>query len=402
MLFKPFRFLFLIGFITLNGCGGGGGGSDDTAPVRTGYFIDSAVQGLHYETDSLQGTTDEEGAFRYRAGEAVDFYVGDVFLGSAQGAEIVTPVSLVNGAKDETHFTVKNIARFLISLDDDGDAYNGIKITTEVSDALAGVTDIHFAGTDFDTNTQLILDDLALTLVTPEEAALHLQDSLLTLYWGFYSGTYTVQGGGSWEVFIDLDGVAEITITPNNGDPISLTINISTSGQITDGAGGSFNGTVTVDGTISGSITIAEGVTIDFQGSVTPDNSDGSVVDEDGQFGFLNVIGLGITFEAHTASNAGGVITWTNLSRQGVETGSLGVVVSETGALVSATFVTANSFSQEVWSYHTVCGVDPCGGFSVDSVNREVTFSDFSMPPSVGIEGNSATESVSLSGTLKY
>lgn len=42
--------------------------------VHTGYFIDSPVTGLYYQTSSeLSGTTNK-GAFNYRSGDVVRFF----------------------------------------------------------------------------------------------------------------------------------------------------------------------------------------------------------------------------------------------------------------------------------------------------------------------------------------
>lgn len=42
--------------------------------IQTGYFIDSPVSGLYYQTSSnLSGRTDK-GSFQYRAGDVVSFF----------------------------------------------------------------------------------------------------------------------------------------------------------------------------------------------------------------------------------------------------------------------------------------------------------------------------------------
>ena len=63
--------------LLLGGCGGGGNSSNAVVPgvepVLTGYFTDSAVEGLTYKTDTQSGVTDLNGAFTYQAGETVVF-----------------------------------------------------------------------------------------------------------------------------------------------------------------------------------------------------------------------------------------------------------------------------------------------------------------------------------------
>ncbi|MFZ1983186.1 MAG: hypothetical protein WAU91_02160, partial [Desulfatitalea sp.] len=62
--------------------------------LRTGYFIDGPVQGLAYRTATQNGETGADGAFTYQPGEAVDFYVGDILIGQAAGADALSPFDL--------------------------------------------------------------------------------------------------------------------------------------------------------------------------------------------------------------------------------------------------------------------------------------------------------------------
>ena len=70
----------------LSACGGGGGGgesssSTDNSSVRTGSFIDSAVEGLRYSTPTRSGLTNALGEFKYLDGEQVTFQIGGTVLG---------------------------------------------------------------------------------------------------------------------------------------------------------------------------------------------------------------------------------------------------------------------------------------------------------------------------------
>ncbi len=70
------RIFALMGLICLmlTGCSSS---SDDPAPlasVEEGVFKDSVVSGLQYQTDTLSGTTDSGGKFKYRKGEKVNFF----------------------------------------------------------------------------------------------------------------------------------------------------------------------------------------------------------------------------------------------------------------------------------------------------------------------------------------
>ncbi|MFA7425249.1 MAG: Ig-like domain-containing protein, partial [Desulfosarcinaceae bacterium] len=154
-------FLFLICAISLMvSCGGGGGDDETPAPSPTpstssptpsailqGLFKDSAVEGLYYQTPSLTGQTNNAGEFKYRDGEQVSFFVGDlngIKLGQAVvnasdngGKTVITPIDIVSGAMDVTNPSVTNIARFLQSLDEDGDLDNGIRINDECQSRIA-------------------------------------------------------------------------------------------------------------------------------------------------------------------------------------------------------------------------------------------------------------------------
>lgn len=193
----------------LAGCGGGGGSSTETTGdsgdgegggiVSTGVFIDSAVQGLRFATASQEGTTDAEGTFQFAPGETVQFFVGDILLGQAVGADIVTPIDLVPGAANELHPTVTNVARFLQTLDDDADLSNGIQILPVTAGLAAGKSaNFEQPILDFgnDGAIQILVSELtaatsagARTLVPAEDAQSHLNASVLALLEGTWAGT---------------------------------------------------------------------------------------------------------------------------------------------------------------------------------------------------------------------
>ena len=119
--------------VLLVGCGGGGSSATDS--TATGYFIDSAVQNVYYETNSsLNGYTDEYGRFYYNKGDKVKFSIGKLILGEttplADG--LVTPATLA-----ESNDTVTLMLQVLQSLDSDGNATNGITIEPSVVNDLS-------------------------------------------------------------------------------------------------------------------------------------------------------------------------------------------------------------------------------------------------------------------------
>jgi len=124
--------ILFLGLVFLNACSSGG-------EVQTGVFVDSVVEGITYQTQTLSGTTNSKGQFNYYPNEIVTFSVGGVALGSSVGRGVITPVNLVAGATDVTNQAVTNICVFLQTLDEDGDLNNGIKIN-EKTRTIVGAT----------------------------------------------------------------------------------------------------------------------------------------------------------------------------------------------------------------------------------------------------------------------
>ncbi|MBU0675449.1 MAG: hypothetical protein KJ950_12460 [Proteobacteria bacterium] len=105
----------------------------------SGIFLDSPVEGLQYETPTIQGTTDSQGHFSYHEGEVIHFHVGDIDLGQTNGQEIITPMHLADGVMDQNNPTAGNMLVFLQTLDADGDPTNGILITPGMQQDAMGV-----------------------------------------------------------------------------------------------------------------------------------------------------------------------------------------------------------------------------------------------------------------------
>ena len=188
--------------ITLTACGGGGSSSPTVATVSQGVLIDSAVEGVYFETKSQSGFTNSSGAFNYQTGEIVNFFIGDILLGSTTGATMVTPIDFVAGASDETNPQVINILRFVQSLDSDSNPANGIHITAATSVALTGQTlDFSLAEASFETAFNSISGAVlgGLSLVSVADAQAHFVSSV-----DFLDGTPTTPG--------DLDGDGDVDV----------------------------------------------------------------------------------------------------------------------------------------------------------------------------------------------
>lgn len=133
-IFNRFGLVIVVSLaLGLTGCGGGGGGTtatttDPTTDILSGVFLDSAVQGLKYVTDTLTGTTDVNGTFQYRDGEVVEFYLNEALIGRALGKAVITPIDFSPQSPNENPEETINALRLLQTLDTDSDPTNGIKL----------------------------------------------------------------------------------------------------------------------------------------------------------------------------------------------------------------------------------------------------------------------------------
>ena len=141
--FPLFFLIFLLGSCSgqkgssSSSSGGSSNSSGDTSPtILTGQFLDSAVEGIDFLSGSQQGTTDNSGSFSSEDGKNVRFSIGSVIIGEGTGASSMTPVDLISGG-DLNHRAVINIARFLQTLDADGDPSNGINISSEMRSVIS-------------------------------------------------------------------------------------------------------------------------------------------------------------------------------------------------------------------------------------------------------------------------
>ncbi|MCB1934631.1 MAG: adhesin [Nitrosomonas sp.] len=131
--------------VGLTACGGdggmsGGGGSGAATVARvlptgsaTGVLMNSRVSGVSYSASSgKKGITNEEGHFDFNYGDTVEFKLGGLTLGKVKGMPVITPMDLAEGDENKLF----NLLVLLQSLDEDGDASNGITITEEAAAAV--------------------------------------------------------------------------------------------------------------------------------------------------------------------------------------------------------------------------------------------------------------------------
>ena len=460
--------LHLTALVLLVACGGGdggGGSGGNPTPVNnkvelTGQFVDSAVAGLKYITSSgLTGATDGTGAFSYKDGDSVSFYLGDILLGEAAGAPLITPVDLVAGATDETNSTVMNIAALLQTLDEDSDPSTGITISGAVFMAAKGKS-INFNAVDFATEINNFLNAVfAVVGSTPPtpvlgaDAALHLSASLLCGRAGNYAVTYTGDDSGNISFMANPDGSISGTgksTTSSESPTFTLSGIFTSNGKseiTTTSAGLEFSGTVSLDGTVSGlwkntvSSTSGEytgNKTSDLTPDCTPANDTGSgTTTEPGtgtgtgtgsdpttstgssDFGSLTIAGdasfnrnfseiFSGTKAIATLTGGSGTLFWNEIDSAGIIGAgrALEIVVIDgipREIVMSGTKIVVISGADQSWSYGLNCtSSDACTNVTLNTDTHEVTFASLVLKVITADESNLATADITLNGVLTY
>lgn len=156
--------------------------SKNAIPASIGMFIDSPVQGLHYDTATQHGETDASGRFLYLPGESVSFSLGNITFAATTAQPIVTPLDIA-GTANASDQRVSNMLVLLQSLDADGVASNGITIPANAS-ALApsgvrfDVTPTAFRANGAMTDFIARVTSPSRILVSEADARTHFQDGL--------------------------------------------------------------------------------------------------------------------------------------------------------------------------------------------------------------------------------
>ena len=157
---------------------------DDVLGVIVGAtVIDGVVAGMNFTTSSgLSGSTDMQGRFQYSLNDSVTFSIGNVVLGTVSAASAMADGKLFLqeiagvGLENITDDYVEKLAIFLQTLDNDGDAYNGIVITDEMH-ALFSDDNFDLEAITKEELVQLLLDN-GLTPVDEDEAIQHVKDMI--------------------------------------------------------------------------------------------------------------------------------------------------------------------------------------------------------------------------------
>lgn len=233
--------------LVLVACGGSGGcagttilgvvasgsctSTGNSAPtVATGYFIDSAVQGLKYVSGGQSGVTGLDGGFKYEVGQSITFSIGGVNLGTvAKAGAYITPVDLVSGGSI-TNQQVINITSFLMSLDTNRDPMDGIQISPALQTAAGAwsQTNLSFEKSYNEFSTQ-VSNLTGLTLPTQAAAAAHLTSTLRCVQSGIFTGTFSGGESGNFGYYSDavtgmISGAYTGTVSGigSGAEPVSL------------------------------------------------------------------------------------------------------------------------------------------------------------------------------------
>ena len=162
-----------------SGCGSSSSSTAETtdssvvSEKATGYYVDAAVEGVHYKCGSLEGNTTETGEFSYETHRGCHFSLGDVTLREVNASVLCehNMTILEDDAK---------VARMLQSFDTDGNTTNGIQLSDEVT-AVLTENNIDEVPSD-DAELAALLYELKIkvdrfdgTIVSDEDASEHLE-----------------------------------------------------------------------------------------------------------------------------------------------------------------------------------------------------------------------------------
>jgi len=142
--------------------------NEKTTAKPTAKYVDAPIEGVHYECGSESGETNSLGEFHFEEGKSCTFSIRGTILRKVAKGMIVSGAVVV-----EDNLVV---ARFLQTLDIDGDPSNGITISPKVVKALDGKLEIPDTKAEYDELVKK-LEIAGVTVkhvVTEEEAEDHL------------------------------------------------------------------------------------------------------------------------------------------------------------------------------------------------------------------------------------
>lgn len=151
-------------------------------PTLVGVVIDSPIINIRYVTDTQSGSTNPDGQFNYQPGDIIVFKIGDIELPPVTAGPLVT-LRDIAGTNSYLDPKLINMARFIQSLDSDGDPANGITISEQAHLAAAGIT-LDFSADDFDAQANPIIaasGGVNVELISADVAIANLDNSMMYL-----------------------------------------------------------------------------------------------------------------------------------------------------------------------------------------------------------------------------
>lgn len=238
--------------------------------VLTGVLIDSPVEGVTFNTETQSGKTNSRGEFEYISGELVNFSIGDTMFPVVTAEPRITPIEL-SASAENPGATAINIARFLQTLDVDGNPDNGIVIPNGAPAASFAI-DFDQPIAEFESDSSVVnmvsnSGSVNVTLIDESLAIMHVQESLdidlsegespdvilsndLTeTSFGGLTGSvinFELEDGGFFDFdIIDMEATIEVVnqtgvfqtssnyyIAPTNGACLTVTLDLSSSRYI--------------------------------------------------------------------------------------------------------------------------------------------------------------------------
>ncbi|EAT13864.1 hypothetical protein HF888_10530 [Bermanella marisrubri] len=239
----PARLLMLIKafvlsscFLSLVACFDFGGDDDDDSgggtTVAAGYFLDSAVGNIRYESTDHTGYTERNGYFPYTPGQTITLSYDGLTLGTvttSSNSLVVTPATILGqvNPSNTTNLTqpVKNLLVLLQSMDEDQNLDNGIYLISNRNDSTSTqnpFANINLSASkdDFASALQNVVNSefsgRGITLVDEAAALEHFQDTLNKLSASAsFLGRWIARNGeyGDISAIYDFSANGEVTVT---------------------------------------------------------------------------------------------------------------------------------------------------------------------------------------------
>lgn len=126
---KKLTLISILGsLLLLSGCNDSTDNKEVKTNIATGYYVDSAVEGISYKCGVVEGNTTNEGAFDFEIGKDCVFSFGGFELRHIQSDFLESGINILENNE--------KIAQLLQTIDNDGNASNGIQLGNNSGEAL--------------------------------------------------------------------------------------------------------------------------------------------------------------------------------------------------------------------------------------------------------------------------